>query len=80
MAKETKSIQVVQGRKAEGADKDKYEKKEEVTKVETSEAGGRSLSYQHVICPHCGTVRTIVYSDNTYNSYTCATCGGTYIA
>jgi predicted RNA-binding Zn-ribbon protein involved in translation (DUF1610 family) len=80
MAKETKSIQVVQGRRAEAADKDKYEKKEEVKKVESSEAGGRSLSYQHVICPNCGTVRTIVYSDNTYNSYTCSNCGVTYIA
>ena len=80
MPKETKPIQVIQGRKAEGADKDKYEKKEEVTKVESSEVGGRSLSYQHVICPHCGTVRTIVYSDNTYNSYTCSNCGNNYVA
>lgn len=80
MAKETKSIQVAQGRKAEGADKDKYEKKEEVKKVESSEVGGRNVSIQNVICPHCGTVRTIPWSDNTYNSYSCSNCGGTYIA
>ena len=80
MEKETKNIQAIQGRKNEGADKDKYEKKEEVTKADTSEAGGRSLSYQNVICPYCHTVRTIVQSSNTWNSYTCMSCGNTYIA
>ena len=80
MDKETKSVNVIQGKKAEGADADKYEKKEEAKPTEQSEAGGRSLSYAYVQCPYCSSIRQIVQSSNTYNSYTCGNCGRVYVA
>ena len=80
MEKETKSVQVIQGKKNEGSDKDKYPKKEEVTKSGASEVGGRTFYYSHVVCPYCGTVRNIEQSDRNYYTYTCGSCGNTYVA
>ena len=80
MEKETTNVQVIKGKKAEGDEANKYEKKEEVTKTEESEAGGRSLAYAFVQCPYCSSIRQIVQSSNTWNTYTCGNCGRDYVA
>jgi transposase-like protein len=77
MEKETKSVEVIQGKKAEGGEADKYEKKEE---AKASEVGGRSLSTAYVVCPYCNSIRSIIQSSNTWNRYTCGNCGRDYIA
>lgn len=79
MEKETKSVQVIQGKKADEAG-EKYEKKEEIQPGEQSEVGGRSLGVALVQCPYCGSIRQIVQSSNTWNTYTCGQCGRDYVA